>query len=287
MLHNRAMLCDLTMTSFTGIKTSKKDTQDLLEAKSAQRGAASVVIRLIPSSALAPITSITSKIRAVHNHLTLPWTSEYNILPTPLFMEHCSLMNDGFAERDEAISNFLQIYPQLAGPARQALGDLDFERLWVPVEQVRAAFSHKVRHWPIPQGTDFRCDLDDEDLAKIRAQADAEARALWQGAMSNIHTRIVCVMQGLIEKLENFKMENDEYGNQRVVGTFRDSIFDAAAGLIDIIPHFNIDNDPDVARAAVEMQQVVNAYSPERLRLNADARKRTIDAAKSVIELFN
>lgn len=287
MLHNRAMLCDLTMTSFTGVKTSKKDTQDLLEAKSAKRGAASVIIRLIPGTALAPITSITTKIRAVHNHLTAPWSAEYNVLPTPLFMEHCSLMNDGFAERDEAISEFCRIYPQLEGPARQALGDLDFERLWVPVEQVRAAFTHRVRHWPIPQGSDFRCDLDDEDLAKVKAQADADARAMWQGAMSNIHTRIVCVMQGLIEKLEAHKTEPDEYGNQRITGTFRDSIFDAAAGLVDIIPHFNIDNDPDLTRAATDMQQVINSYSPERLRLSPEARRHTIAAAKSVVSMFN
>lgn len=286
-IQNRAMLCDLTMTSFTGVKTSKKDTADLLESKQAQKGSASVIIKLIPQSALAPVTSVTTKIRAVHNQLTLPWAKNANLLPTTLFMDHTNLMNDGFAERDEAISEFCRIYPQLEGPARHALGDLDFERLWVPVDQVRASFTHRIRHWPVPQGNDFRCELDEEDLARVKAQADADARDMWKGAMSEIHTRVVCVMQELIEKLEGYKVETDAYGQQRTINTFRDSIFDAAAGLVDMIPHFNIDNDPDMTQLASNMQQVINTYSPERLRINQSARAQIIQSAKGIVASIN
>lgn len=282
MIYERAMLCDLTMTSFTGLKTSKKDTNDLLEAKSAQRGAASVVVRLIPQKALAPVTSVTTKIRGVHKMLTAPWSDAADILPTTLFMEHSQLMNDGFAEREEAVSEFCRIYPQLEPAARAALGDLDFERLWVPVDQVRASFTHKVRHWPIPQGSDFRCDLDENDLAKVKAQADADAREMWQGAMSSIQTRIITVMQEMIEKLESYKVEPDG----KTTSTFRDSIFNTAHSLLDIMPHFNIDNDPAMTRALAGIQNTINAYSPETLRHSPTARRVTIDGAKAVVDLF-
>ena len=286
MIHERAMLCDLTMTSYTGVKTSKKDTDELLEAKNATRGSASVVLRLIPKAALAPVASVTTKIRAVHNELSAPWSREYNVLPTSLFMEHVQLMNDGFSERDDAVSGFMRIYPQLAGPARQALGDLDFERLWAPPEVVRAAFTHKVRHWPIPQGSDFRCDLDEQDLARVRDQADAEARDMWKGAMSNVQNRIIAVMQGLIEKLEGYREITDATGNTSVTGAFRDSIFNAASDLTQIMPHFNIDNDPAMDRAIAEITSMISSHSPEELRSRASSRTAVIARANNIISAF-
>jgi hypothetical protein len=283
MIHERAMLCDLTMTSYTGVRTSKKDTDELLEAKNATPGSASVILRLIPKAALAPVASVTTKIRAVHNELSAPWSREYNVLPTSLFMAHVQLMNDGFSERDDAVSNFMRIYPQLAGPARQALGDLDFERLWAPPEVVRAAFTHKVRHWPIPQGSDFRCDLDEQDLARVREQADAEARNMWKSAMSNVQNRIIAVMQGLIEKLEGYREITDADGNTSVTGSFRDSIFNAATDLTQIMPHFNIDNDPAMDRAIAEITSMISSHSPEELRRRASSRTAVIARANSII----
>lgn len=284
MIHERAMLCDLTMTSFTGIKTSKRDTDDLLETKNARRGSASVVVKLIPREALGPVASVTTKIRSVHKMLTAPWSDTADILPTSLFMEHTAIINDGFAERDQAISEFLRIYPQLEGPARQALGDLDFDRLWTPVDLVRQAFTHKIRHWPVPQGVDFRCDLDEQDLARVREQADADAREMWQGAMSNIQNRIIVVMQGMIEKLEAYKETVSADGNTSVTGAFRDSIFDAANNLASIMPHFNINNDPAMTRAISEITSVVNLHTPEELRRWGSARTNVVTRAKNLID---
>jgi hypothetical protein len=284
MIHERAMLCDLTMTSFTGIKTSKRDTDDLLETKNARRGSASVVVKLIPKEALGPVASVTTKIRSVHKMLTAPWSDTADILPTSLFMEHTTIINDGFAERDQAVSEFLRIYPQLEGPARQALGDLDFDRLWTPVDLVRQAFTHKIRHWPVPQGVDFRCDLDEQDLARVREQADMDAREMWRGAMSNIQNRIIVVMQGMIEKLEAYKETVSADGNTSVTGAFRDSIFDAANNLAQIMPHFNINNDPAMARAISEITSVVNLHTPEELRLRASARNTVVTRAKNLID---
>jgi len=284
MIHERAMLCDLTMTSFTGIKTSKRDTDDLIESKNARRGSASVVVKLIPKEALAPVASVTTKIRSVHKMLTAPWSDAADILPTSLFMEHTQIINDGFAERDQAISEFMRIYPQLEGPARQALGDLDFDRLWTPVDLVRQAFTHKIRHWPIPQGTDFRCDLDEEDLARVKAQADADARELWQGAMSNIQNRIVVVMQGMIEKLESYKETVSPDGNTTVTNAFRDSIFDSAKSLAQLMPHFNVNDDPAMARAINDITAITNMHTPEELRRWSSARVNVVNRAKGLID---
>lgn len=284
MIHERAMLCDLTMTSFTGVRTSKRDTDDLIESKGARRGSASVVVKLIPKEALAPIASVTTKIRSVHKMLTAPWSDTADILPASLFMEHTSIINDGFAERDQAVSEFLRIYPQLEGPARQALGDLDFDRLWAPVDIVRQSFTHKIRHWPIPQGTDFRCDLDEQDLARVKEQADADAREMWQGAMSNIQNRIIVVMQNMIEKLEAYKETVSADGNTTVTGAFRDSIFDAANNLAQIMPHFNINNDPAMARAISEITSVVNLHTPDELRRWGSARSNVVTSAKRLID---
>ena len=284
MIHERAMLCDLTMTSFTGVRTSKRDTDDLIESKGARRGSASVVVKLIPKEALAPIASVTTKIRSVHKMLTAPWSDTADILPTSLFMEHTQIINDGFAERDQAVSEFLRIYPQLEGPARQALGDLDFDRLWAPVDIVRQSFTHKIRHWPIPQGTDFRCDLDEQDLARVKEQADADAREMWQGAMSNIQNRIIVVMQGMIEKLEAYKETVSADGNTTVTGVFRDSIFDAAKHLAQIMPHFNINNDPDMARAINEITSVISMHTPDELRRWGSARSNVVARSKQLID---
>lgn len=283
MLHERAMICDLTMTSYTGTRTSKKDTQDLLEAKSAQRGAASVVVRLIPKEAINPIVSVTTKIRSVHKMLTAPWTHGEDILPNSLFLEYSNVINDGFLERDNAVEEFCRIYPSLEGPARQSLGELDFERLWAPVDEVRAAFTHRIRFRPIPQGADFRSDLDEHDLERIKTQLDADVRQQFESSMAAVRNRVISTLQELIEKLERYRESTDEYGNTTVTHAFRDSLFDATKSLIAILPHFNISNDPALAQAIAAMTQISNSYTPETLRNRKQARGEVVQAASNVI----
>jgi hypothetical protein len=287
MLHERAMICDLTLTSYTGTRTSKKDTQELLEAKSAQRGAASVVIKLISKESLAPINSVTTKIRSVHKMLTAPWSHGEDILPNSLFLEYNNVINDAFLERDAAVDEFCKLYPILEGAARNALGDLDFERLWAPVEEVRAAFTHRVRFRPIPQGSDFRSDLDEHDLERIKAQLDADVRQQFENSMSAVRNRVISTLQELIEKLERYREGTDEYGNTTVTHAFRDSLFDATRSLIAILPHFNISNDPALAQAIAAMTQISSSYTPETLRNRKQARSEVVQAASGVINALS
>jgi len=284
MLHERAMLCDLTITSYTGTRTSKKDTQDLLESKSAQRGAASVVVRLIPKEALAPINSVTTKIRSVHKMLTAPWSDSDDLLVNTLFLEHSTVINDGFLERQSAVDDFVRLYPSLEAPARRALGELDFERLWAPADEVRAAFTQRIRYRPIPQGADFRCDLDEHDIERVRVQVDADVREQFEASMAHVRNRIIATLQELIEKLDRYKTTTDEYGNTSVTNTFRDSVLSATEALVSIMPHFNISNDPAMASAISAMTSQVMQYSPDTLRNYPMARKQVVDAASGIIK---
>lgn len=284
MLHERAMICDLTITSYTGVRTSKKDTQELLEAKSAKRGAASVVVKLIPKESLAPINSVTTKIRGVHKMLTAPWSHGEDILPNSLFLEYNNVINDGFLERDAAVDEFCKIYPVLESAARQSLGELDFERLWAPVEEVRASFTHRIRFRPIPQGSDFRSDLDEHDLERIKAQLDADVRQQFENSMAAVRNRVIATLQDLIDKLDRYRETTDEYGNTSVTHAFRDTLLDSTRSLIAILPHFNISNDPAMAAAISAMTSQVLQYSPDNLRNYPTARKQVVDAANGIIK---
>lgn len=283
-IQDRCMLTELTMTSFTGERTSKRDTADLLEQKQAERGAASVVIRLVPKASLRELNSVTTKLREVHKMYTAPWGSTFDILPVANFFDHSSEISAGFREREKVADDFIRLYPSLAGAARQRLGDLDFERLWLPAEQVRAAITHRVRHMPVPSGSDFRADLDEVDRARITAEIEADVKAQAAESIQGVKMRLVAELSEFVDRIKDYRVEVDDRGVARVAGAFRDSVLNGLTSLGDVLPKLNFTDDPALAAAHNKLMVCISGLSPQMLRENPASRLMAIKQAEIIVK---
>lgn len=281
-IQDRCMLTELHMTSFTGERTSKRDTADLLETKRAEKGAASVVVKLVPKESLRQLNSVSTKLRDVHKHYTAPWSSTFDILPVSNFFDHSSEIAAGFRERDGAADDFCRLYPSLAGAARERLGDLDFERLWLPVEQVRASITHRVRHLPVPSGSDFRADLDEADRARITAEIEADVQAQVGESIKGVKLRLIAELGSFVEKIKDYRIEIDERGASRVTGAFRDSVLNGLTSLGDVLPKLNFTNDPALSEAHGKLMSCIQRLSPSLLREDPAIRYAAIKEAELI-----
>jgi hypothetical protein len=254
-----------------------------LDAKNAQRGSATVTVKLVEQKFLRPVNSVTTRIRTVNEKFTAPWSKAYNILPTGLFFEHSEEISAGFRERETEIDDFCKLYPSLAGVARERLGELDFERLWLPVDEVRAKFTHRVRHFPVPAGSDFRADMDENDKERIRQEMEQDIMATLQESMSGVRNRLVAVLTDFVERLKGYRIEYVD-GKPRVRDAFRDSIMDGVRDIAEVLPKLNLTNDPALDQA-YEGLVLIAKQDPDDLRENETARLTTLQIAGEVLKL--
>lgn len=282
-LHERAMLVNLRMTGFTGERTSQRDTEDLLDQKQAKRGSATVTVKLVDGVHLRKINSVTTKIREEHRVMTLPWSVADDVLPTSMFFEHSEFCNEGFRERQREIDAFCDIYPSLAGSARERLGDLDFERLWLPVEEVRSRFTHRVRHFPLPASSDFRAAIDDNDRERLRQEMERDITLQVHEAISGVRTRIVAEVTDFISRLKDYRIEIVD-GKPKVRDAFRNSIMNGVRRLAEVLPKLNLTNDPELDRIH-EGLVLLAKQEPDTLREDETARLVALKVANDIVNI--
>jgi hypothetical protein len=133
MLQDKAMLCNLRLSCWTGEKSDSMLGREVSSRKKAENGSVTAVVRMIPQHHLKPIRAIDAKIRAAHHHHTLPWLDDgARILPTAAFFDHSNAISGLLQEREVAVETFLRHYPTIREDARIHLGELYTDDMWPP-----------------------------------------------------------------------------------------------------------------------------------------------------------
>lgn len=285
-LRESAMLCDLKLTSFTGERTSKRTSREVTEQKNAEHGSATVTIKMIPGKYLKEIRSVDQRLRTTHNLLTMPWGhDDSNLLPSSLFFDHVQKIGDLGETRKQEIAAFKQLYPMIRDSAetKQRLGDLYDEIDWPSADEVEAMFTMKVVHRPIPSGDDFRLDLDESEVLKIRAEVEAEVKASLDASMKAIKDRIVVALQDFVDRVGDYQVVIGPDG-PKTVGVFRNSILDNLSRLVEVLPNLNLLNDQLIDDATVEIKSKIISLDADTLRDNDAVRVNTLQIAKRLIK---
>lgn len=285
MLQDRAMLCKLSLSTWTGERVDNGLALETSRAKRADDGAVSATIRMVPQHHLKPIRRIDTAIRTAHAFHTLPWTDEgLRILPTSVFFEHSKIIGGLLQDRETAVNTFLRHYPTIREDAKIHLGDLYDEDLWP--RSISARFRADITHLPIPSGEDFRVQMDESDLAKIRAGVETSVRDQVHEAMGAVRLRIHAVLQDFVDRVKDYKLETGPDGRVKATGVFRNSIMDNLNRLADILPKLNLTDDPTVNAAAVDIKRVITSHSVDSLRDDDALRRNVLDEANKLLSKF-
>jgi hypothetical protein len=269
---NRGLLVGLTIKQWSGRKYDKDVTKEIDDTHQATDSGRFNKL-LVSKDKLAEIRKITSQMTLVHRKYTLPWF--YNgvaILPTANYLSYEGEMQGLKAEFDGKVNQLLRDYAMLIEEAKINLGTL-FKPEDYPLTERDLRSKYKVE-WSLqklPDTEDFRVDLDEDTIEKIKEDAEEKIKETIDGARITLYSR-------LIEHLERF------YTNMKDNKRFHDSSVYNMLEVIRLIPGMNITGDEKLSELSTRMGDYFSDINIAVLRTNKDARKKAAAVAKMFLE---
>lgn len=242
-LTEKAMVMNLSIGIWAGYRLDREASRRVTTEAGAAADAARVNKHLIPKEALAPIVTAQNTVRTHFYSNTLPWRDNGDRLMTrKLFLtfmpEHEKLKR----EFEDAVEKFLSTdYPSAIEKAAFRMGSMFNRDDYPPKFELRQKFYVNLDIDAITTANDFRVQIDQEHVDKVKASMEAAAEKRFQAATADIWRRMA---------------ETIGYFQQRMAdpkAVFRDSTVTNIGEMLDLIPGLNVLDDPQIelVRAAI------------------------------------
>lgn len=227
---------------------------------------------------------VANEMYQYHVKYTLPHLDDgWRLLPNTLYMDY-TLEITQYASKLEAMD--AQIIAQYDSLVQT---DIDERNAALTANGKAPIAAHKdypsldhmrrllyVRYYfePISTANDFRFAVTEQDKARLNElieQVEARAKA-------DIFDRMLEPMKRFIEKLS---VPIGEEGS-----IFRDSLITNINEVLDIVPKLNIDGDPRITDAVIELNNMIKPYvfAPDQLRDNPYIRDLAKDKMVDLVE---
>lgn len=278
----RAMILNLHISQWSGRRLDKRVTDEVNTRHGATATASRVNKLLVPAGALDPIAKIANEARAEFVKRTLPWMDGGGrIMSAETYFDMAAMISDKRAAFETAIDGFIASFPSYQAQAMRDLGTMYNPADYPSADTLRDRYEMKLTVMPVPAGEDFRVQMNDGTVARIRGEIEREVRDATNRAVSDVFTRVAEVTGRMAIKLREYKPAQGK--GSRAEGVFRDSLVNNVADLIDLMPALNITGDPEIDRLASAMRKLTD-ISPERLRTSEQAREEQADAAQEIYD---
>lgn len=245
-LKNAAMLLHLTISMWQGLKMDSRLTDAVKSSFQIKSTDDSYRKALVPSSSLAPIRELGTKIRNCASRFTSPWhDGGVRILPSSSYFEFQAEITKLITEFDTKVKEFLDSYPKLLSEAQVDRGT-SFNALDYPdVDDLAARFGIDLKITAINDAADFRVDLPESELEKLRAQAK-EAETQLEGKL------VQDVRERLLERLT--LLERACTGAK-----FKSATVDDLPAFAKKIEALNVMNDETIGSACIFLSEFPNS----------------------------
>ena len=275
-IQERAMLVQLTMGGFSGRRTARDIAREAAESHGADESALEASLRLIPASELKGIEQASRACREYFDKKTLPWQRRgASLLPCKLYFDFSSALGSLLQARQAEVDCFMIRYEHNAVAWVHRLNGLAQGHILPTADIVRDRFEATVQFWPFPSGGDFRVDLEEDELAKLRESADMAANLRVEEAVKDAVNRLRQVVQRYAQNLGR-----TETGRAR---RLTESMEIDLREIVDIIPAFNLNGNPELDAITEECSKLLN--SPiDTLREDEGERSRVQAEAERIYE---
>jgi hypothetical protein len=286
-LAHKALLANLSMSSW-GIRRKEDAVADeVLTRNEAQKEFGLFTKRLLNKSAMKALRQVRHSARAYHHMHTAPWMNDgTRILPTALYPEYTKQMGTYKDEFDTAVKEFIKSYPGYIEQAKKELGKLFREADYPSAASLKAKFQFDIIICNCPDSSDFRANLDDHDLKQIKANWDKRLGGQLDAAVKDVGQRLAEVVQHMVDRLKAYK-PGDKAKNKKAEGLFRDSLVSNIRELADLIPAFNMADDPKLAAIHKAVIEKLCEHDADALREDDNARKVVAKSADAILKQIN
>ena len=278
---NSAMLVELNISVWTASKLDKTETSKVTTSNSAVKGAAQVRKNLMAGTSYRKdIADYASSCRLWHNSITLPWADKgARLIPTSLFLEYKTEANTRKAKFDKMVTDFINVYPSLVQTAQNYLVGLFDPNDYPDAEVVRSKFGYKQVFSPVPESSDFRLQVAEEDLVELREQYDESYKSRLADAMKDPWNRLHTTLTAMSVKL------HDEDGAD-VAKRYHDTLVTNAQGLCSVLTHLNITGDPELEKARKQLEITMLDADIEVIKESPEVRKSMKVKVDDILKQF-
>ena len=245
-LSSRALLCGMNISMWGNRKLDKKISKEV----AVQRGLGEQVGRynkwlLIENDAGAPakeyqaIVSVRNKAGVVHRDMTLPWLDNgLRIQSSGFSIEWASEMKKLKSEFETAVDFFVRRYPDLiirteilmSRAATNGKPSMFDPNNYPRADVIRGRFVFTTSMLPLPAARDFRVDLPDNMVERIRQNID-EQNKQW----------LINATQHLLERLSELVARVRHLGDPK--STVQKALVEDIVGVTRTVKKLNIAGD--------------------------------------------
>ena len=255
------------------------------DRKGSKRNVSTLKVKLLGTDATSPMWSVITKARKFRDTITLPWDDDgWRLLSSVAYQDFVVGVNELKAELEREKSDFKKQYHDRVRADEVRLGKLYNPAAYPPINEIDSRVGLEIEVRPIPSGKDFRCDVGDEETARVRKSIDEDAQETIARAVSVIWTRYAAVIARMVEGLKKYQPSKD---GTRVQNAFRDSLVTNIEDLLDVVPVLNITGDPKIEEFAAEIRSKLTVNSPEVLRDDSKVRKSVVAQAEDILARMN
>ena len=283
-ISSAAMLVDLSISQWSGIRRDKAASAKVADDNGAKRGVASVTKKLLGDCPeLKAISDFVAMVRTgTHHEMTLPWSnSGLRLLPTAKFFDYQADVTAKQGKFSTLVTEFLQAYEWARAEAKAALGSLFNDDEYPSADVLARKFKFNVNYLPVPEAGDWRVDMGNaarEELSQRYAEYYEEQTTK---SVAALYAQTLDPLLRMSEKLAD-PVAGDK-ANSRGIKTFRDSLVENVVAMIDRLEVYNITNDQTIRDTRFKLQQVMDGITPDALREDDYLRRETKRKVDEVI----
>jgi hypothetical protein len=290
-LSSRAMLYRLSIGVWSARKHDREVSDEIAELHDADKDAGRYNKLLVPKKSLAEIRKIVSAARQDFYFLTLPWSDNaYRILSSAAYMDLTKKMRGHLEMFTPAVERLIGTFETIVDGEKNRLGTMfkaqDYPgiredgggvQMLFPNE-LRLKYSFETKVVPLPDASDFRVAMGDEERQRIQRQIAASVQASLQVGSRELWQRLYDAVTHMSERLKLYKVTEDGVEN-----SFHDSVVTNLVKLVDVLPKLNITNDPNLDSLAEQVKASL-IVDPKDLRKSEAARTETAKAADAIAD---
>ena len=227
--------------------------------------------RLVPKSAIRPRANAGNAARNFHIANTLPWMDGgTRILPVANFDTYMAGMRKLITAAQKEESKLFADYAGWKDEAKRTHGSLFNETHFPTLAQLRGKFGIDIDVIPLPNVTDWRVDLSDEQMDAVRQRAEDKINSIHREGVVELYQRLSDMVEKVKERLSDPE------------ATFRDSLIKNIRDFTTLIPKLNISDDKQLEAVRKDVEKNIAAMAPEDLRADPVARSKVAKHAADI-----
>lgn len=283
----RAMLVDLSIHQWTGVKRDRSAERVVAKHHNTQEDAGHYLKRLGKDTEggklFKQMRAKTIELAEEHRRRTAPWhDGGTRILSSAGYFDYVRTITTIIGEYDELADAFELAYPGMIEEDRARLNGMFNANDYPHPSRIRSKFGASYRISTLPTAGDFRVEMSQDEYARVCTHITDALQEGLRGAMKEPWARTKKAVVHMVERLTAY----DDRGD-KVTGNFHGTLVDNVRELVEILPTLNVVGDAALDAVIAEMRDKLCRFDAVTLKEDPEAREVTARAAQDILDTMS